>query len=57
MIPEDRILAKLYQIQTFGVNVPKDVDLKDAESLSTKPRLEYLRYKTSVKTVTEAYTQ
>jgi hypothetical protein len=56
-IPEDIILAKLYQIQPFGVNVLKNVDLKRAESLPTKPRLEYLRYKTSVKTVTEAYTQ
>jgi hypothetical protein len=56
-IPEDRILAKLYQIKPFGVNVPPEVDLKRARNLPTRPRLEYLRDKTSVKTIREAYRQ
>lgn len=25
-IPEDRILAKLYQISSFGVKIPKEID-------------------------------
>ena len=56
-IPEDRILAKLYQIKSFGVNVPPEIDLKRARNLPTQPRLEYLRDKTSVKTIREAYRQ
>ena len=56
-IPEDRILAKLYQIKPFGVSVPREVDLQFAKNLPTQPRLEYLRDKTSVKTIKEAYVQ
>jgi len=56
-IPEDRVLAKLYQIRDFGVNVPREVDLKRARNLPTGARLEYLHDKTSVKTIQEAYIQ
>ena len=56
-IPEDRVLAKLYQIPDFGVNVPREVDLKRARNLPTRARLEYLRDKTSVETIQEAYIQ
>lgn len=56
-IPEDRLLAKLYHIESFGVIVPKEIDLERARNLPTKPRLEYLRDKTSIKTVEEAYSR
>ena len=56
-IPEDRVLAKLYQIRDFGVNVPREVDLKRARNLATRERLKYLRDNTSVKTIQEAYMQ
>jgi hypothetical protein len=56
-IPENRVLAKLYQIPAFGVNVPREVDLKRARDLPTGARLEYLNDKTSVKTIQEAYIQ
>lgn len=55
-IPEARVLAKLYQIPSFGVNVPKEVNLNFARNLPTKPRLEYLTDKVGIKTVKEAYT-
>ena len=35
-IPEDRILAKLYQLPDFGVNIPREVDLKRARNLATR---------------------
>lgn len=56
-IPEDRILVKLYQLPDFGVNVPREVDLKRARNLATRERLKYLHDNTSVKTIQEAYTQ
>lgn len=55
-IPEDRILAKLYQIKPFGVNLPKEVDLNFARKLPTKPRIEYLVDKVGIKTVKDAHT-
>lgn len=55
-MPEDRVLAKLYQIKPFGVNVSKEVDLKFARKLPTKPRLEYLNDKVGVKTIQQVYT-
>ena len=54
-IPEEVILAKIYQIQLFGVSVPKNVNLNLARKLSTKPRLEYLKSQVGLKTVKEAY--
>ena len=56
-IPEDRVLAKLYQLPDFGVNVPREVDLKRAKNLATRERLKYLQDNTSVKTLQEAYIQ
>lgn len=56
-IPEDRILVKLYQLPGFGVNVPREVDLKRARNLATRERLKYLHDNTSVKTIQEAYIQ
>ena len=56
-IPEDRVLAKLYQLPGFGVNVPREVDLKRARNLATRERLKYLQDNTSVKTIQEAYIQ
>jgi hypothetical protein len=41
-IPEDRVLVKLYQLPGFGVNVPREVDLKRARNLATRERLKYL---------------
>ena len=35
-IPEDRVLAKLYQLPDFGVNIPREVDLKRARNLATR---------------------
>jgi len=55
-IPEDRVLAKLYQIKPFGVKVAKEVDLNFARKLPTKPRLEYLNDKVGIKTIREVYT-
>lgn len=57
LIPEDRVLVKLYQIPGFGVNVPHEVDLQHARNLATRERLKYLRDNTSVKTIQEAYIQ
>ena len=54
-IPEDRILAKLYQVSSFGVKVPPEIDLNRARSMPTRSRLEYLRDLVSVKTVQEVY--
>ena len=54
-IPEDWVLAKLYQLPDFGVNVPREVDLNLPRNLSTRKRLKYLQDKTSVKTIQEAY--
>lgn len=56
-IPEDRVLVKLYQLPGFGVNVPREVDLKRARSLATRERLKYLHDNTSIKTIQEAYMQ
>ena len=56
-IPEDRVLAKLYQLPQFGVNIPREVDLKGARNLPTRERLKYLQDNTSVKTIKEAYIQ
>ena len=56
-IPEDRVLAKLYQLPDFGVNVPPEVDLKHARNLATRERLKYLYDNTSVETIQEAYIQ
>ena len=56
-IPEDRVLVKLYQLPGFGVNLPREVDLKRARNLATRERLQYLRDNTSVKTIQEAYIQ
>ena len=39
------------------MNVSPEVDLKRARNLPTRLRLEYLRDKTSVKTIREAYRQ
>jgi len=54
-IPEDRVLVKLYQVLSFGVKVPPEIDLNRARSMPTRLRLEYLRDCVSVKTVKEAY--
>lgn len=55
-IPEEKILAKLYQIPSFGVKVPKEVNLNLARKLPTKPRLEYINDKVEIKTVNDAHT-
>ena len=50
-----KILVKLYQLPGFGVNVPREIDLKRARDLTTGERLKYLQDNTSVKTIQEAY--
>lgn len=55
-IIEDRVLAKLYQIPSFGVKVPKEVDLRFARKLPTRLRLAYLNDKVEIRTIRDAHT-
>lgn len=54
-IPEDRILLKLYQIKSFGVKVPRTINLNYARDLPTNARLDYLEPRVSIALIKKSY--
>ena len=54
-IPEERVLAKFYQIKSFGVRVPNRINLFFARNVPTKPRLDYLKDQGTYPTLRKAY--
>lgn len=54
-IPEDRVVAKLYQIKSFGLSLPKKIDLQYAQRLPTRDRLNYLYKNVDSKLIAKAY--